>query len=50
MLPVMTCNVAVVAIAAIYYVWRENYRIARRPHDHLNERVAHLLWAAAQKA
>jgi hypothetical protein len=50
MLPVVTWNVAVLTIAAIYYVWRDNLRVVRRQHDPLNERVAHLLWAAAQRA
>jgi len=43
----IACNLAMLSIALIYYAWRDS-----RPKSHpaLNERVAYMLWVAAQKS
>ena len=46
---IVACNVAVLAIAAIYYAWRDLDVAARRRKAKQNERVALMLWAVAQK-
>ena len=50
MFELLTCNVAALAIAALYYTWRD--KLAKRSHTGrvLRERVAYMLWAAAQRA
>jgi hypothetical protein len=51
MVPVVTWNVAILAIAAIYYVWRDTLQKTQpMSNRHLNERVAHMLWVAAQRS
>lgn len=50
LVPMVTCNAAVLAIAIIYYAWRGTRPVECRPARTVNERVAHLLWAAAQQA
>lgn len=49
MLQMVTCNFAVLAIAMLYYTWRD--RRAKKAHkrSQLHERVAYMLWAAAQR-
>ena len=45
------CNLALLAIATLFYSWRDAYR--HRAHSHAlaiakrRQRIAHLLWAAA---
>lgn len=50
MFELLTCNVAALAIAALYYTWRDKF--AKRVYTSrvLRERVAYMLWAAAQRA
>ena len=49
------CNLACLAIAALYYSWRDVYlrrshvREMLREREVLRERVARLLWAAANE-
>ena len=47
MLHVLTWNLSILAIAAIYYGWREGYAKQLKQKVTKNERVAQLLWAAA---
>ena len=45
----LACNVACLAIAGLYYAWRDVY-LHRRKRSHLNDRVAYMLWVAASRA
>lgn len=49
MYQLLACNVAVLAIATIYYAWKEARGFALRRQAKLNERVAYMLWSAAQR-
>lgn len=49
MLHLITCDLACLAIAGLYYAWRDAYRV-RRANAVLRERVALMLWAAAARA
>jgi hypothetical protein len=49
MLHLIVCDLACLAIAALYYTWRDVYHL-RRQREMLRERVAYMLWAAAAKA
>jgi hypothetical protein len=40
---------AVLAVAMIYYAWRDGYRSKSRHRAALNERVAYMLWVAANR-
>jgi hypothetical protein len=42
-------NVAVLSIALIYYAWRERFVEDLRHRRRLHERVAYMLWRAAQQ-
>jgi membrane-bound metal-dependent hydrolase YbcI (DUF457 family) len=42
--------VAVLAVASIYYTWRDAYVAKHRKRAVLNERVALMLWTAANRA
>jgi hypothetical protein len=42
--------VAVLAVASIYYTWREAYIAKHRKRSTLNERVAYMVWTAANRA
>ncbi len=48
---IVTYNLAVLAIAVIYYAWRDAYiaRQVKEPVANLNERVAYMLWVAANR-
>ncbi len=50
--PIIMCNLAGLAIAALYYTWRDVYqvRLRRQKNTNLHERVAHMLWVAANRA
>ena len=52
MVQLVTCNVAVLSIAALYYAWRDGYLVpARRAAKaQLHDRVAYMLWVAAQRS
>jgi hypothetical protein len=41
---------AVLAVAMIYYAWRDGYRSKARNRATLNQRVAYMLWVAANRA
>ena len=49
MLQLIACNVACLAIATIYYSWRDAC-VQRRKREQLHERVAYMLWVAAARA
>jgi hypothetical protein len=45
----LACNLACLAIAGLYYAWRDVY-LHRRKRERLNDRVAYMLWVAANRA
>lgn len=49
MVELLTCNVAVLAIAALYYAWKDRVVKAATRRQALRQRVAYLLWAAAER-
>ena len=49
MFHMITCNLACLAIAALYYTWRDVY-LHRRKREQLRERVAYMLWVTASRA
>ena len=40
---------AVLAVALIYYAWRDGYHSRFRQRTMMNERVAYMLWVAANR-
>jgi hypothetical protein len=42
----LACNIACLAIAALYYTWRDGY-MSRKKRAHTRERVAYMLWVMA---
>ena len=49
-LEAVTYNLAVLAIAVIYYAWRDRYvNRVKEPAPELNQRVAYMLWVAANR-
>ncbi|MGL4421035.1 MAG: hypothetical protein ACRCZF_10255 [Gemmataceae bacterium] len=50
MIPMFSSYLAVLAVAIIYYTWRDAYRTRTHNRAVLNERVAYMLWVAAQRA
>lgn len=50
MFQMIGCNLAVLAIAMIYYAWRDGYLARGRGQAGLQERVAYMLWVAAHKS
>ncbi len=49
MVELLSCNVAVLAIAALYYAWKDRGVKAAARRQVLRQRVAYLLWAAAER-
>ena len=49
MFHLIACNLACLAIAALYYTWRDVY-VQRRKRTQIRERVAYMLWVAANRA
>jgi len=49
MVQLIACNVACLAIAALYYSYRDVY-LHRKKRETLHERVAYMLWVAADRA
>jgi hypothetical protein len=47
--PIVSCNLAALAIAVIYYAWRDLYCRWRHDTRALRERVAYMLWIAASR-
>ena len=50
MYQLVTCNLAVLAIAMIFYAWRDAYVARSRKRATVKDRVAYMLWMAAQQA
>jgi len=50
MFQMVACNLAVLAIAMIFYTWRDAYRARNKQKAELHQRVAYMLWVAAQRA
>jgi hypothetical protein len=44
----LACNIACLAIAGLYYTWRDGY-VQRRKREQLHDRVAYMLWVAANR-
>lgn len=42
-------NVAALAVAVIFYIWRAYHQVARQRHQLLRERVAYMLWVMADR-
>lgn len=49
MVSLIACNLACLSIAALYYTWRDVY-VQRKKREQLHERVAYMLWVAANRA
>jgi hypothetical protein len=45
----IACNLACLFIATLYYTWRDVY-LHRRKRAQIRERVAYMLWVAANRA
>lgn len=51
MVQLVTCNLAVLSIAMVYYAWRDGYLSrTRAAHAQVADRVAYMLWVAAQRS
>ena len=50
MFQLVACNLAVLAIAMIFYAWRDGYLSRARNQAGVNERVAYMLWVAAHRS
>ncbi|MBP3955826.1 hypothetical protein J8F10_11075 [Gemmata sp. G18] len=44
----LACNIACLTIAGLYYAYRDVY-LHRRKREKLNDRVAYMLWVAANR-
>ncbi len=44
------CNVAVLAVALLFYIWRTHIQMTQRRTAALRERVAYMLWVMAERA
>jgi hypothetical protein len=49
MIQLITCNLAVLVIAGVYYSWRDRVTKAEHQRRELRERVTYMLWSAAQR-
>ena len=49
MFQLVACNLAVLAIAMIFYAWRDSRVAGARQRRTLNERVAYMLWVTAHR-
>ena len=43
----LVCSIAILAVTVLYCFWRSYLEAGRRRHELLRERVAYLLWVAA---
>ncbi len=50
MFHMLTCHVAVLAIAALYFTWKDRTTKTQLRRSVLRQRVAYMLWNAAQRA
>ena len=41
---------SVLAVAVLYYMWRDGFTVRCNRRANVNERVAYMLWMAAQRA
>ncbi|AMV24836.1 hypothetical protein VT84_10595 [Gemmata sp. SH-PL17] len=48
MFQLLACNLACLTIAGLYYTYRDVY-LHRRKREKLNDRVAYMLWVAANR-
>jgi hypothetical protein len=46
----LAVNLTVLGVAAIYYLWRDGYHVRMLRKKILHERIAYMLWTAAQHA
>ncbi|HWG42087.1 MAG TPA: hypothetical protein VN688_04825 [Gemmataceae bacterium] len=44
----IVANLAALAVALIYYLWRSHYQTRQRRQRILHQRVAHMLWVMAE--
>ncbi|MCZ2344389.1 MAG: hypothetical protein LC104_21725 [Bacteroidales bacterium] len=49
MYPIVTWNLTILAITLIYYAWRDGYARRARQRTALHDRVAYMLWVAANR-
>jgi Tfp pilus assembly protein PilE len=51
MVQMLVANVGVLAIAALYYAWRDGYHRHRVAHARavLRDRVAYMMWVSANR-
>jgi hypothetical protein len=49
-MPVIALNLSALAVAALFYLYRDGYVAGLRREKMLRERVAYLLWNVAQVA
>jgi hypothetical protein len=49
MSPIIACNLAAFTIALVFYAWRDVYMRWRMNRRMLRERVAYMLWVAANR-
>ncbi len=50
MVQMIACNLAVLAIAGLYYAWRDRHTAQAARRAVLRDRVAYMLWVAAERA
>lgn len=50
MFQMVTGYFAVITLAVIYYAWRDGYAVRQQRRQQVNERVAYMLWCAANRA
>ena len=43
------CSMASLAIATLYYTWRDRIRVRELPSTILRQRVAYMMWVAAKR-
>lgn len=49
-MPVISCSIAALAVASIYYTWRAYREWLDRRQETLRERIAYMLWVMANRA
>jgi hypothetical protein len=49
-MPMIFCNLAALSIALLYYSWRDGYIRHLQQERVLRQRVAYMLWVAAERA
>jgi hypothetical protein len=46
-MPTIVCNAAALAVAGLFYCWRNHHEVRASKLRKLHERVAYLLWMSA---